>query len=163
MGTPEKECPDHRLAGGARAMCEPTQLSRAPDQAKIRGSWGRSSAGRAPRSQCGGRGFDPLRLHHSFKGRLLAPLAFVRYVTFSPGSSQGQGGMGPWSNLPPPAPTLNFVAVACPRRKPAWCWASVSQCSFCNRGRVESARTFCLRSCKIRGQTGTGCKRAQDS
>ena len=25
--------------------------------------WGRSSAGRAPRSQCGGRGFDPLRLH----------------------------------------------------------------------------------------------------
>src|SRR6186713_2000614 len=27
--------------------------------------WGRSSAGRASRSQCEGRGFDPLRLHHS--------------------------------------------------------------------------------------------------
>ena len=26
-------------------------------------NWGRSSFGRAPRSQCGGRGFDPLRLH----------------------------------------------------------------------------------------------------
>ena len=26
-------------------------------------SWGRSSAGRASRSQCEGRGFDPLRLH----------------------------------------------------------------------------------------------------
>ena len=25
--------------------------------------WGRSSAGRAPRSQCGGREFDPPRLH----------------------------------------------------------------------------------------------------
>src|SRR5690606_23832566 len=28
-------------------------------------AWGRSSAGRAPRSQCGGREFDPPRLHHS--------------------------------------------------------------------------------------------------
>ena len=27
--------------------------------------WGSSSAGRAPRSQCGGRGFDPLLLHQS--------------------------------------------------------------------------------------------------
>ena len=27
--------------------------------------WGGSSAGRAPRSQCGGRGFDPLPLHQS--------------------------------------------------------------------------------------------------
>ena len=26
--------------------------------------WARSSAGRAPRSQCGGREFDPLRVHH---------------------------------------------------------------------------------------------------
>ena len=26
--------------------------------------WGSSSAGRAPRSQCGGRGFDPLSVHH---------------------------------------------------------------------------------------------------
>src|SRR5688572_23709880 len=31
--------------------------------------WGGSSAGRAPRSQCGGREFDPHPLHHhSFKG-----------------------------------------------------------------------------------------------
>ena len=30
-------------------------------------SWGSSSAGRAPRSQCGGRGFDPLLLHQSPK------------------------------------------------------------------------------------------------
>src|SRR2546427_5457460 len=29
-------------------------------------AWGRSSAGRASRSQCEGRGFDPLRLHQSF-------------------------------------------------------------------------------------------------
>ena len=30
--------------------------------------WGRSSAGRAPRSQCGGREFDPPRLHQSSNG-----------------------------------------------------------------------------------------------
>ncbi len=27
-------------------------------------NWGRSSAGRAPQSHCGGRRFDPARLHH---------------------------------------------------------------------------------------------------
>src|SRR6266704_1030731 len=37
--------------------------------------WGRSSAGRARRSQCRGRGFDPLRLHH-LQGRWL----FVGFV-----------------------------------------------------------------------------------
>src|SRR5207244_13273866 len=31
--------------------------------------WGRSSAGRASRSQCEGRGFDPLRLHKKFAPR----------------------------------------------------------------------------------------------
>src|SRR5438132_366944 len=40
---------------------------------------GRSSAGRARRSQCRGRGFDPLRLHHQYSGRRL----FVGLV-FSP-------------------------------------------------------------------------------
>ena len=33
------------------------------------GPWGRSSAGRASRSQCEGREFDPPRLHHCSKGR----------------------------------------------------------------------------------------------
>ena len=37
---------------------------------------GRSSAGRARRSQCRGRGFDPLRLHHPFKA------AFGRHFYF---------------------------------------------------------------------------------
>src|SRR5690242_16082180 len=31
-------------------------------------AWGGSSAGRASRSQCEGRGFDPLPLHQVFKG-----------------------------------------------------------------------------------------------
>ncbi len=31
--------------------------------------WARSSAGRVPRSQCGGRGFDPLRVHHGMQIR----------------------------------------------------------------------------------------------
>ena len=41
-------------------------------------SWGRSSAGRARRSQCRGREFDPPRLHHPIpKGRLHAgPFSF---------------------------------------------------------------------------------------
>src|SRR5882672_1857552 len=38
--------------------------------------WGSSSAGRAPRSQCGGRGFDPLLLHH-FHGYIVPRLAPV--------------------------------------------------------------------------------------
>ena len=32
-------------------------------------AWGGSSVGRAPRSQCGGRGFDPLPLHQTFSAR----------------------------------------------------------------------------------------------
>ena len=43
--------------------------------------WGGSSAGRASRSQCEGRGFDPLPLHHFFSG----PAATDR--TACPGSS----------------------------------------------------------------------------
>ena len=33
-------------------------------------AWGSSSVGRAPRSQCGGRGFDPHLLHHINDGPL---------------------------------------------------------------------------------------------
>ena len=33
--------------------------------------WGRSSAGRAPRSQCGGQGFDPPRLHQNLQNQRL--------------------------------------------------------------------------------------------
>src|SRR5687768_15185811 len=36
--------------------------------------WAVSSAGRAPRSQCGGRGFDPPTVHHSFLNGRLAQL-----------------------------------------------------------------------------------------
>ena len=42
----------------------PDRDGRKPAPAPPIKSWGRSSAGRAPRSQCGGRGFDPPRLHH---------------------------------------------------------------------------------------------------
>ena len=40
-----------------------TLNARRPADMIRRGTWGRSSAGRAPRSQCGGQGFDPPRLH----------------------------------------------------------------------------------------------------
>ena len=43
--------------------------------------WGRSSAGRATRSQCVGREFDPLRLHQLFQGlgwRRLGPFVCRR-------------------------------------------------------------------------------------
>src|SRR5438034_5138669 len=44
--------------------------------------WGRSSAGRAPRSQCGGRGFDPLRLHQIPKADALCrPLLLLDRVS----------------------------------------------------------------------------------
>ncbi len=46
-----------------------TQLAacQATRRASIRGgsAWACSSAGRAPRSQCGGRRFDPVQVHHS--------------------------------------------------------------------------------------------------
>ena len=40
-------------------------------------SWGRSSAGRASRSQCEGRGFDPLRLHQVPRQGLATSRPFV--------------------------------------------------------------------------------------
>ena len=45
--------------------------------------WGRSSAGRARRSQCRGRGFDPLRLHQflSFAShRIIVVLTVIRFL-----------------------------------------------------------------------------------
>jgi hypothetical protein len=36
--------------------------------------WAVSSAGRAPRSQCGGRGFDPLTVHQPSPGSIPATL-----------------------------------------------------------------------------------------
>ena len=39
-------------------------------------SWGGSSAGRAPRSQCGGREFDPPPLHQDFRARVSLALFF---------------------------------------------------------------------------------------
>src|ERR1700712_1779263 len=38
--------------------------SRKKNSAIVEGCWGRSSAGRASRSQCEGQEFDPPRLHH---------------------------------------------------------------------------------------------------
>src|SRR4030067_195717 len=42
-----------------------------------RPKWGGSSAGRALRSQCRGRGFDPLPLHQSRNGRNFRPFSFM--------------------------------------------------------------------------------------
>src|SRR4030065_2458049 len=39
--------------------------------------WGGSSAGSALRSQCRGRGFDPLPLHQSRNGRNFRPFSFM--------------------------------------------------------------------------------------
>src|SRR5579862_2231537 len=41
--------------------------------------WGRSSAGRASRSQCEGREFDPPRLHHEIEGRQCASALLFRF------------------------------------------------------------------------------------
>ncbi len=48
---------------GIRAAPAPP-LRTSPPMLELRASWGGSSAGRASRSQCEGRGFDPLPLHH---------------------------------------------------------------------------------------------------
>ena len=67
----------HRLCPPARAPHEvgrPGSLPRYPPQAGwaiMRGSWGRSSAGRASRSQCEGREFDPPRLHQASPNPLI--------------------------------------------------------------------------------------------
>jgi hypothetical protein len=53
-------------------------------------AWGGSSAGRASRSQCEGRGFDPLPLHHFSVPSCTRPLAGVSVpVRIRPGSSAG--------------------------------------------------------------------------
>ena len=99
MGSRGGERHDHSLAAsaGARRQGIPTWLPGSkvrrpdlfgqPDQAKIHGSRGRSSAGRASRSQCEGREFDPPRLHQhqvpergllAGAGRYRAPEAWKR-------------------------------------------------------------------------------------
>src|SRR5207302_633070 len=65
--------------------------------------WGRSSAGRAPRSQCGGRGFDPLRLHH-----YLSNLLFKQALT--PGWCRRLGPVYP--NGVPKATTMGYKLQA---------------------------------------------------
>ncbi len=52
-----------RRRDGRAAICGAICRGR-PVSAILIDLWGRSSAGRAPRSQCGGREFDPPRLHH---------------------------------------------------------------------------------------------------
>src|SRR5437870_4717055 len=53
-----------------RSRRSPTALSERGIAAKITTTWGCSSAGRASRSQCEGREFDPPQLHqHPLKGR----------------------------------------------------------------------------------------------
>src|SRR5258706_10708166 len=55
-------------------------------------SWGRSSAGRAPRSQCGGREFDPPRLHHQFKAAgALAAFSFAEARMLAGIGAEGTG------------------------------------------------------------------------
>ena len=55
------------LGGGSLARpCRPSALSVRGFAAKIKETWGCSSAGRASRSQCEGREFDPPQLHHEF-------------------------------------------------------------------------------------------------
>ena len=65
----------------------------------VRYLWARGSAGRAPRSQRGGRGFEPLRVHHYGKNRDLFPAFFrsvnpgegVRSRRAAPGAEQSGG------------------------------------------------------------------------
>ncbi len=53
--------PNRRRRGRIKAVDTPRERASFPLP-----RWGRSSAGRAPRSQCGGLGFDPPRLHQLF-------------------------------------------------------------------------------------------------
>src|SRR5712675_2708860 len=58
-------------------------------------AWGGSSAGRASRSQCEGRGFDPLPLHQFFiVRRCLLMSAGVGRVLPDPGSTARQARIG---------------------------------------------------------------------
>ena len=75
----------------------PAQLGQvsAPKPLPAQTPWGRSSAGRASRSQCEGREFDPPRLHHILtpivlSGLLEAPIRLPKTHTwnFIPASRQ---------------------------------------------------------------------------
>jgi hypothetical protein len=54
----------------------PSRFTQCVSTAILSPLWGRSSAGRAPRSQCGGRGFDPLRLHQPCSSLLIRRACF---------------------------------------------------------------------------------------
>ena len=60
-----------RNPGRVRAKHARPQCTPSPGEAIIAPLWGRSSAGRAPRSQCGGREFDPHRLHQNSRPPVL--------------------------------------------------------------------------------------------
>src|SRR3954466_7042209 len=53
-----------KCAAGVSAVIPPMFVAPSCMRYNPRPSWGGSSVGRASRSQCEGRGFDPLPLHH---------------------------------------------------------------------------------------------------
>ena len=60
----------------------------------VRYLWARGSAGRAPRSQRGGRGFEPLRVHHHEGSRVFALLFSCREISRRGSKPQGSAGGG---------------------------------------------------------------------
>ena len=60
----------------------------------VRDLWARGSAGRAPRSQRGGRGFEPLRVHHHEGSRVFALLFSCRKLSRRGSKPQGSAGGG---------------------------------------------------------------------
>lgn len=60
----------------------------------VRYLWARGSAGRAPRSQRGGRGFEPLRVHHHEGSREFALLFSCREISRRGSKPQGSAGCG---------------------------------------------------------------------
>ena len=60
----------------------------------VRYLWARGSAGRAPRSQRGGRGFEPLRVHHHEGSRVFALLFSWREISRRGSKPQGSAGGG---------------------------------------------------------------------
>ena len=60
----------------------------------VRYLWARGSAGRAPRSQRGGRGFEPLRVHHHERSRVFALLFSCRKLSRRGSKPQGSAGGG---------------------------------------------------------------------
>src|SRR5688572_14547280 len=59
--------------GGAIVVSRQAVVKFPPSQVEV---WGRSSAGRASRSQCEGREFDPPRLHQDSRRPLWGPFYF---------------------------------------------------------------------------------------